>query len=111
MNAPDIHASQQTDPTGISRYSNPAFSAACTTRSYSSTDPGNWASGTPYAVVSPWVGRYHPNSSGRMNSLPRRRIPRPVVWKPVYRLYRNEQPRRHGPTTTRADQVSGVETA
>ncbi len=47
MNAPVIQASQQTEPTGISRYSKPAASAACTTRSHNSGDPGTWASGTP----------------------------------------------------------------
>src|SRR5215210_7333649 len=81
MNAPDIHASQQTEPTGISRYSNPAFSAACTTRSYSSIDPGTWASGTPYAVVSPCVGRYQPNSSGRMHFSLNAASPRDFRWQ------------------------------
>ena len=47
MKAPVIQASQHTEPTGISRYSKPAFSAACTTRSHKSGDPGTWASGAP----------------------------------------------------------------
>ena len=47
MNAPDIHASQQVEPTGIRRYSKPACSAACTTRSHNSGEPGICASIRP----------------------------------------------------------------
>src|SRR4051812_5640989 len=66
MNAPETQASQQVEPTGIKRYSNFAASAAATTRSHSSAEPATCADGTPYAVVSPWVGRYQPNSRGRI---------------------------------------------
>jgi hypothetical protein len=47
MKAPEIQASQQVDPTGISRYSKPAASAAWTTRSHNSGEPGTCASIRP----------------------------------------------------------------
>ncbi len=47
MNAPEIHASQQVEPTGISKYSKPAASAALTTRSHNSGDPATSAAATP----------------------------------------------------------------
>ncbi|MGX1286678.1 hypothetical protein [Bradyrhizobium elkanii] len=47
MKAPVIQASQHTEPTGISRYSKPACSAAATTRSQSSGEPAICASISP----------------------------------------------------------------
>ena len=47
MNAPAIHASQHTEPTGISRYSKPAASAASTTRWQRSGEPATCASARP----------------------------------------------------------------
>jgi hypothetical protein len=47
MKAPAIQASQQVEPTGINRYSKPACSAALTTRSQSSGEPGTSASIRP----------------------------------------------------------------
>jgi hypothetical protein len=47
MKAPVIQASQQVEPTGIKRYSKPACSAACTTRSHNSGEPATCASITP----------------------------------------------------------------
>ena len=73
----EIHASQHAVCTGTSMYSKPAASAAATTLSNSSSDCGTKASASPYAVVSPAVGRNQPNSSLRIGQLYSAGTPKP----------------------------------